>query len=130
MWKVLRHAVRMGMDTVDEGETLAQLIRRVQEARPELTQSEIARRAKVSVSAVNAWANAIRVPSRRSCDKLADALGEPRERVFAAANRRTPGALSPEAEQRILELYRKLSAEEQRIVERQMMALAVEDPLA
>jgi transcriptional regulator with XRE-family HTH domain len=118
------------MDTVDEGETLAQLIRRVQDARPELTQTEIARRAGVSISAVNSWANGVRVPSRRSCDKLADAIGEPRERVFAAANRRTPGALSPESEQRILELYRKLTAEEQRIVERQLVALAVEDPLA
>jgi transcriptional regulator with XRE-family HTH domain len=129
MWKALRHDC--GMDTVDEGgETLAQLIRRVQDGRPELTQSEIARRAGVSVSAVNAWANGVRTPSRRSCDKLADALGEPRARVFAAANRRTPGALSPESEQRILELYRKLTAEEQRIVERQLVALAVEDPLA
>lgn len=129
MWKALRHDC--GMDTVDEGgETLAQLIRRVQDSRPELTQSEIARRAGVSVSAVNTWANGIRIPSRRSCDKLADALSEPRERVFAAANRRTPGPLAPEAEQRILELYRKLTTEEQRIVERQLVALAVEDPLA
>jgi transcriptional regulator with XRE-family HTH domain len=116
------------MDTVDaSSETLPQLIRRVQDARPELTQTEIARRAGVSISAVNAWANGIRVPSRRSCDKLADALSEPRDRVFAAANRRTPGQLSPDAEQRILELYRKLSAEEQRIVELQMGALAARD---
>ncbi|WP_369183294.1 helix-turn-helix transcriptional regulator [Streptomyces sp. Y1] len=116
------------MNTVDEGETLAQLIRRVQDARPELTQTEIARRAGVSVSAVNTWANGGRTPSRKSCDKLADALGEPRERVFAAANRRTPGRLSQDAEERILELYRRLTAEEQRIVERQLVALAADDP--
>ncbi|MFF9643645.1 helix-turn-helix transcriptional regulator [Kitasatospora aureofaciens] len=117
------------MTTVDEGgETLAQLIRRVQDTRPELTQTEIARRAGVSVSAVNTWANGSRIPSRKSCDKLADALGEPRERVFAAANRRVPGPLTPDAEERILELYRRLTAEEQRIVERQLMALAADDP--
>jgi transcriptional regulator with XRE-family HTH domain len=129
MWKGLRHAC--DMNTVDEsGETLAQLIRRVQDAKPELTQTEIARRAGVSVSAVNTWANGTRVPSRKSCDKLADALGEPRERVFAAVNRRTPGPLSPQGEERILELYRRLSAEEQRIVEKQLVALAAEDPQA
>lgn len=116
------------MDEVDESpETLPQLIRRVQDERPQLTQSEIARRAGVSVAAVNTWVNGTRVPSRSSCDKLADALGEPRERVFAAANRRAPGPLSPDAESRILELYRRLTAEEQRIVERQLAALAADN---
>lgn len=119
----------MGMDTV-EGETLAQLIRRVQDERPELTQTEIARRVGVSVSAVNTWVNSARVPSRKSCDKIADALGIDRERVFAAAKRRAPGPLSPDAEERILELYRRLSAEEQRIVERQLVALAADDSQA
>jgi hypothetical protein len=79
------------------------------------------------VSAVNTWVNGVRVPSRKSCDKLADALGEPRDRVFAAANRRTPGPLSPDAEERILDLYRRLTAEEQRFVERQLVALAADD---
>ncbi|MFE6866057.1 helix-turn-helix transcriptional regulator [Kitasatospora sp. NPDC057692] len=116
------------MNTVDEsGETLPQLIRRVQEQDPSLTQSEIARRAGVSVSAVNTWVNGERVPSRRSCDKLADALGEPRERVFAAAGRRAPGPLTPDAEERVLELYRRLTAEEQRLIERQLAALAAAD---
>ncbi|MFD7410117.1 helix-turn-helix transcriptional regulator [Kitasatospora purpeofusca] len=119
------------MNTVDEsGETLPQLIRRVQDDRPDLTQTEIARRAGVSVSAVNTWATGSRVPSRKSCEKLADALGEPRERVFAAANRRTPGPLAPDAEERLLELYRRLTAEEQRIVQRQLAALAADDPHA
>ncbi len=116
------------MNTVDEsGETLPQLIRRVQGDRPELTQTEIARRAGVSISAVNTWALGTRVPSRKSCDKLAEALGEPRERVFAAANRRTPGPLTPDAEERMLTLYRRLTAEQQRFVERQLAALAADD---
>ncbi|WP_280688317.1 MULTISPECIES: helix-turn-helix transcriptional regulator [unclassified Kitasatospora] len=116
------------MDKLDESsETLAQLIRRVQEQHPELTQTEIARRAGVSISAVNTWVNGVRVPSRKSCDKLADAIGEPREHVFAAASRRAPGPLSPDAEQRILELYRRLTADEQRIMEVQMAALASRD---
>ncbi|MCC9307747.1 helix-turn-helix domain-containing protein [Kitasatospora sp. RB6PN24] len=116
------------MDELHEGtETLPQLIRRVQDARPELTQTEIARRAGVSVAAVNTWVNGARMPSRKSCDKLADALSEPRERVFAAANRRVPGPLAPDAEERILALYRRLTADEQRIVERQLAALAADD---
>lgn len=116
------------VDTVDaSSETLPQLIRRVQDERPELTQTEIARRAGVSIAAVNTWVNGARVPSRKSCDKLADALGEPREHVFAAANRRVPGPLSPDAEQRLLELYRRLTADEQRFIERQLAALAAED---
>lgn len=120
-----------GMDTVDEsGETLAQLIRLVQDERPELTQTEIARRMGVSVSAVNTWVNGSRVAGPRSLEKLVEILGLPRKRVFAAAKRRTPGPLSPETEERLLELFRRLSAEEQRIVERQLMALAVEDQQA
>jgi transcriptional regulator with XRE-family HTH domain len=119
------------MDTVDEsGETLAQLIRLVQDERPELTQTEIARRMGVSVSAVNTWVNGSRVAGPRSLEKLVEILGLPRKRVFAAAKRRTPGPLSPETEERLLELFRRLSAEEQRIVERQLMALAVEDQQA
>jgi transcriptional regulator with XRE-family HTH domain len=118
------------MDTVDEGETLAQLIRRVQDRHPDLTQTEIAKRAGVSVSAVNTWVHGSRTPSRKSCDKIADALGVDRDLVFAAAKRRTPGPLSPNAEERILGLYRRLSAEEQRIVERQLMALAADDQQA
>lgn len=113
------------MNKVDDSpETLPQLIRRVQDARPELTQTEIARRMGVSISAVNTWANGTRVPRRPMLEKLAETLGEPRERVFVAANRRTPGPLSPDAEQRIISLYRRLTAEEQRVIERQMVALA------
>lgn len=128
----------MDTDPVGGGETLAQLIRSVMDQNPGLTQTEIAKRAGVSTSAVNTWVlgtrgvggKSGRGPSRKSLEGLADALGVARDRVFAAANQRTPGPLSPDAEARILELYRRLSAEEQRIVERQMMALAADDAQA
>lgn len=97
-------------------EDLAQLLRRVM-AEKDLTQTEIARRIDVSVSIVSAWVNrkrgGKRGPSSDILNRLADALGEPRDRVFAAAARKTPGPLNPDQEQEVLAVFRELTKEQQ-----------------
>lgn len=115
-------------------ETLAQLLRRVMDEHPDLTQTELARRVGVSISAINTWRSGARGSGRGPAEKnlraLAEALrtyGVTEAELTAAADRKVPGPLDPNGEQRVLELYRQLSAAEQRFIERQMQGLATED---
>lgn len=107
-------------------ETLAQLLRRVI-AEKGLTQTEIASRVGVSISIVNAWANGKRGgkrgPNRETLEKLADALGEPRDRVFAAAARKTPGPLTPDKREAVLRVFEELTEEQQAAKLIEMQAL-------
>lgn len=114
-------------DEPERVEDLAQLIARLKD-KHQVSESEIARRIGVSAQAVNGWANRTRGgkrgPNRESLRRLHDAFPDFTEaEIFAAAGRRAPGPLSPEAEERIQELYRDLTAEQQAIVETQMRAL-------
>lgn len=115
----------MGSDR-ERVEDLAQMLRRVMDEKA-LTQTEIARRVGVHVSTVNLWVQRKRGlgrgPSRDTLTKLADALGESPRSVFAAAGRKVPGPLSPDAEARVLEIFRDLTAEQQRMFETQMRAV-------
>jgi transcriptional regulator with XRE-family HTH domain len=103
---------------------LSALIRRVQADRPELTQSEIARRIGVHVSTVSTWVlRRSRGSNRETLKKLAMVLGVPERDVFAAAGRRLPGPTSADREQRILEYFRSMTTEQQEVVEIGMRAL-------
>ncbi|MGW2090382.1 helix-turn-helix transcriptional regulator [Streptomyces sp. NPDC001880] len=106
---------------------LSTLIRAAQVRRPDLNQSEIARRIGVSPAAVNTWVNRKRGtgrgPNKENLAKLATVLGLPEREVFAAAGRRLPGPTNPDMEQRFLELLRGLTAEQQKFTEIQMRAL-------
>jgi transcriptional regulator with XRE-family HTH domain len=108
-------------------EDLAQLIARIKDTYS-VSESEIARRIGVSAAAVNGWANRTRGnkrgPARETLRKLAAAFPKITEaEVFAAAGRRSPGPLSPEAEERIQALYRDLTAEQQAMFETQIRAV-------
>ena len=113
-----------------QGEDLAQLLTRVMAER-DMTQSELARRAGVHVSTVNLWVRrkrgSGRGPNRETLARVAEALSIPARDVFAAAGRKTPGPLSPDAEQRLLEFFRELTAEQQRMLETTARALAEEN---
>lgn len=108
-------------------EDLAQLLRRVMDQK-DLTQLEIARRSGISKSTIGAWINRTRGidrgPSRERLRSLAAAIGEPEDRVFAAADRKTPGQITPDDEEEVLEYYRELTAEQQRAKKIEMRALA------
>jgi transcriptional regulator with XRE-family HTH domain len=108
-------------------EDLADLIKRIQDQHG-VSQSDIARRLGISNSAVNLWVNrrrgSGRGPGSDTLRKLAAAYGIPEREVFAAAGRKQPGPVEPDAEARIVSLYRELTAEQQYILEVQMRALA------
>lgn len=108
-------------------EDLAQLLRRVMSEK-QLTQTEVARRAGVSVSIVSAWVNrqrgGKRGPNREVLSRLAEALGEDRETVFAAADRKVPGTLTPSREASVLAVFAELTEEQQAAKLVEMKALA------
>ena len=108
-------------------EDLAQLLARLKDTY-NVNESEIARRIGVAPSTVNSWTNRTRGGKRGARPEKLRALAEAfpkftEDEIFAAAGRETPGPLSTEAEARILELYRGLTAEQQRAKEIEMRAL-------
>jgi transcriptional regulator with XRE-family HTH domain len=108
-------------------EDLAQLLARLKDEY-NVNDSEIARRIGVSPATVNAWIHRRRGGGRgvkrESLQALADAFPKfTADEIFAAAGRESPGPLAPDAEARILELWRNLTEEQQRAKEIEMRAL-------
>lgn len=108
-------------------EDLAQLLARLKDVY-NVNESEIARRIGVAPSTVNSWKNRTRGGKRGVRPETLRALAAAfpkftEDEIFAAAGRETPGPLSPESEARILELYRGLTEEQQRMKEVEMRAL-------
>lgn len=113
--------------TDERTETLAQLIVDLK-AEYDVSEPQIAEAIGASTSAVNAWATGARGvkrgPRREFLQKLHEAYPKfSAERIFAAARRQPPGDLDPDAEARVLEIYRDLTEEQRRITEVQMRAL-------
>lgn len=105
------------------GEDFAQLLKRLKDEYS-VSDSEIARRIDVSVSTVNTWVHRKRSPRDDAIRALAATFPKFSEaELFAAAGRKAPGPLSPDAEERILELYRALTPEQQEMSEIQLRAL-------
>jgi transcriptional regulator with XRE-family HTH domain len=108
-------------------EDLAQLLTRLKDDYG-VSESEIARRISVSPATVNNWVRRKRGTGRGPNPEKLRALHEAFPRfteaeIFAAAGRKTPGPLAPEAEARLLELFRGLTAEQQEFTETQLRAL-------
>lgn len=104
-------------------EDLAQLLARLK-AEYSVNDSQIATAVGVSVSTVNTWVHRKRQPRPDALRALAAAYPKfTEDQVFAAAGRKTPGPLSPDAEERLLELFRGLTAEQQELQEIQLRAL-------
>ncbi|MEU6496401.1 helix-turn-helix transcriptional regulator [Streptomyces sp. NPDC046984] len=115
------------MDNEARTEDLAQLLARLKDTYG-VNESEIARRIGVAPATVNAWVHRKRGtgrgPNREKLRALAEAFPKfTVDQVFAAAGREAPGPLSPESEERILDLYRGLTEEQQRAFEAQMRAV-------
>lgn len=112
----------------DQPADLAELIARIKDVYG-VTETEIARRIGVSVSTVNTWANRRRGTGRGPNPDKLRRLAEQFPRftvadIFAAAGRKAPGPLTPDAKQRVLDLFEQLTAEQQEFTETQMRALA------
>jgi len=92
-----------------------------------VNESDIARRIGVAPATVNTWVRRLRGTGRgprpETLRKLAAEFALPEHQVFAAVDRKAPGPVHPEAEQRLLELFKNLTAEQQEIVEIQLRAL-------
>jgi transcriptional regulator with XRE-family HTH domain len=104
-------------------EDFAQLLARLKDEYG-VNDSQIATAIGVSVSTVNTWVHRKRQPRPDALRALAAAYPKfTEDRIFAAAGRKTPGPLSPTAEERLLELFRGLTAEQQEIKELELRAL-------
>lgn len=115
------------MSNEEHPEDLAQLIKRLKD-HYQVNESQIARAIGAAPATVNAWVNRKRGtgrgPNAEKLRALAAAYPAFTEgEIFAAAGRKTPGPLSPDAEERILALYRGLTAEQQEMKEVEMRAL-------
>lgn len=111
----------------DRSEDLAQLIVALKDQYG-VSESEIARRIGVHVSTVNNWVHrkrgSGRGPNPNTLRKLAETFPAfTVERVFAAAGRKTPGPLSPDARDRLLALFEELTEEQQTLIETQVRAV-------
>ncbi|MER6515174.1 hypothetical protein [Nonomuraea sp. NPDC001636] len=108
-------------------ENLAQLIEAIEDTY-KVSQSAIARAIDVAPATVNAWKLGKRGSSRGPNPEKLRALHEAfpkftEERIFAAARRAAPGPLDEDAEQRLLDLFRGLTEEQQRAKLIEMRAL-------
>ncbi|GAA2946607.1 MULTISPECIES: helix-turn-helix domain-containing protein [Streptomyces] len=104
-------------------EDLAQLLARLK-SEYKVTDSDVSRAIGVAVSTVNTWVHRKRQPRPDALRALAAAYPKfSEDEIFAAAGRKTPGPLSPSAEERLLELFRGLTAEQQEIKELELRAL-------
>lgn len=108
-------------------EDLAQLLARLKDEY-NVNESEIARRIGVAPSTVNSWTNRTRGGKRGARPEKLRALAEQfpkftEAEIFAAAGRESPGPYSPDAEARILDLWRGLTEEQQKAKEVEMRAL-------
>lgn len=103
-------------------EDFAQLLQRIR-SEYGVTDMEIGRRVGVSPSTVHTWTHRKRHPRDEQIKAVAAAFPKfSEEELFAAAGRKTPGRLAPDAEERILKLIRGLTAEQQKMTEAQLRA--------
>lgn len=115
------------MATQKRTEDLAQLLARLKSTHG-VNNSEISRRIGVSAATVSSWVNRTRGtgrgPNRDNLRALHDAFPDfTEDEIFAAAGRQSPGPYDEDAEARVLELYRGLTADQQRAKEVEMRAL-------
>jgi transposase len=87
--------------------------------------TDIAKAVGVSSAAVGTWVHRKRKPRRAAVVALAAAYPKfTEERLFKALGRETPGPLDADAEERLLELFRELTVEQQEMKEIEMRAIA------
>lgn len=110
-------------DVNAEQPDIADLITRIK-SRHDVTETEIAKRIGVHVSTVNNWVHRKSTPRPDAIHALAREFPEhSTEKIFAAAGRKAPGRISPEVEQRLLQLFKSLTVEQQQLLEIQVRGL-------
>ncbi|MEU9645512.1 helix-turn-helix transcriptional regulator [Streptomyces sp. NPDC048188] len=105
-------------------ETFAQVIAELM-ARYEVNGSDIARAIGGSPSTVSTWINGRKIPRDEAIRKLAQHYPKfTVQRLSAAAGRKAPAPLAPDARERLLSYLDRLTAEQQEMLEIQAKALA------
>ncbi|MEV6046073.1 helix-turn-helix domain-containing protein [Streptomyces xanthochromogenes] len=115
------------MEHEGQHEDFADLLKRLK-LTYDVNESEIARALNIAPATVNAWVNRKRGTGRGPRPDTLRALADAFPRftvaeIFAATGRKAPGPLAPEAEARLLELFRELTPEQQQMKEIEMKAL-------
>ena len=110
-------------DTPHAADDFAQILKRLRDSY-NVTETEVARRIGAHVSTVNNWAHRKSVPRPDAIRALAREFPAFTEGgLFEAAGRKAPGPLSREAEERLLELFRGLTKEQQELKELELRAI-------
>jgi transcriptional regulator with XRE-family HTH domain len=110
-------------DVNAEQPDIADLITRIKN-RHDVTETEIAKRIGVHVSTVNNWVHRKSTPRPDAIHALAREFPEhTAEEIFTAAGRKAPGPITPDAEQRLLQLFKGLTAQQQELLEIQIRGL-------
>ncbi len=113
------------MTTPERSEDFAQLIARLKDTY-RVSESEIARRLDVSIATVNNWVHRRRqAPRVATLERIAEVFPKfTRAEIFAAAQRKTPGPLAPDATDRLLAYFAELTEDQQQAKLVEMEALA------
>lgn len=110
-------------DTPHAADDFAQILKKLRDEY-NVTETEVAQRIGAHVSTVNNWAHRKARPRPGAIRALAEAFPKFTEaQLFAAAGRKAPGPLSREAEERLLELFRGLTKEQQELKEVELRAI-------
>jgi transcriptional regulator with XRE-family HTH domain len=113
----------------DEDLTFPALIQRVADDKG-WNQSDLARAIGVQIGTVSTWFNGTRLPGGPNLRKLAEGTGVPEGVWAASVGRKVPAPLDGEHEAYIVELWRRLSADEQRFFTKALEANARDDGAA
>lgn len=112
------------METDPPIEDFAQLLAALKDEY-QANDTDVAKAVGVSSAAVGTWVHRKRKPRRAAVVALAKAYPKfTEERLFAALGREAPGPLDASDEERLLELFRELTAEQQEMKEIEMRAIA------
>lgn len=112
------------METDPPIEDFAQLLAALKDEY-QANDTDVAKAVGVSSAAVGTWVHRKRKPRRAAVVALAKAYPKfTEERLFAALGREAPGPLDATDEERLLELFRELTAEQQEMKEIEMRAIA------
>lgn len=109
------------MDTAEQApvEDLAALLKRLL-AEKDKSQAWLAAETGIPLATINAWVVGRRAPKgasgSESLRKLAVALGATPKAMFEAAGRRAPGPLSREREDKLMQIFRALPVDGQRML--------------
>ncbi|CAL9501392.1 helix-turn-helix domain-containing protein [Streptomyces sp. enrichment culture] len=107
-----------------EGETFAQLLAALKDAYG-TNDSRIAERIGAHVSTVNNWAHGKANPRPAALRALAREYPQfTEERLFASIGKRAPAALSPDRRAKVLEVFDRLTEEQQEMLLIQASAVA------